>query len=92
MEQRTQAELTLTYLRILVAVLRRPVLWPVALRQWRRTLPDGWWRRRPFLPLPSPAYVRFRLLTQYGGDAGSPTQGRPTGDDVVHYLAWCRQQ
>src|SRR5690349_23735953 len=48
------------------AVARRPRLWPVAVRQWRRTTPPGWWRRRPFLPVPSGEYLRFRLLTQYG--------------------------
>jgi hypothetical protein len=78
--------------RILLAVGRRPVLWPVALRQWRRALPRRWWKQRPFLPVPSASYVRFRLITQYGGDGGAQTKRQLAGDDVVHYLAWCRQQ
>jgi hypothetical protein len=44
----------------------------------------GWWRHRPFLPLPGGDYLAFRLLTQYG-DEHHP----PTPSDVVDYLAWC---
>ena len=43
-----------------------------------------WWRRPPFLPLPDPDYLRFRLETQYGA------AGRPEPDDLVAYLEWCR--
>jgi hypothetical protein len=69
------------------AVARHPRLWPVALRQWRRMTPAGWWRRAPFLPVPSRDYLRFRLLTQYG-DADA----RASGADVVNYLRWCAGQ
>jgi hypothetical protein len=68
------------------AVARRPSLWPVALRQAGRMAPSGWWRRRPFLPLPDPAYLRFRLQTQYGGAGRSAEPA-----DVVAYLNWCRR-
>ena len=74
-------------LRIVLAVAGHPRLWPVALRQWRRTTPAGWWRRRPFLPVPSPEYLRFRLVTQYGD-----SEARASAADVVNYLAWCRTQ
>jgi len=74
-------------LRVVVAVARRPALWPVAFVQWRRLTPAGWWRRRPFLPVPSAEYVRFRLLTQYGD-----TRHAPASVDVLHYLVWCRRQ
>jgi hypothetical protein len=70
-----------------LAVLRHPTLWPVAVRQWRRTTPAGWWRRRPFLPVPTREYLGFRLLTQYGD-----SRARVDGADVVNYLAWCRSQ
>jgi hypothetical protein len=70
---------------IAVAVARHPSLWPVAVRQWRRTVPSGWWRHAPFLPVPSRPYLRFRLLTQYGD-----TDARASSADVVNYLAWCR--
>jgi hypothetical protein len=73
--------------RIAVAVAKHPRLWPVAVRQWRRTTPPGWWRRRPYLPVPSRDYLRFRLLTQYGD-----SDARATPADVVNYLAWCRGQ
>jgi hypothetical protein len=71
---------------IIRAVARHPALWPVAVRQWRRTVPAGWWRRRPFLPVPTKEYLRFRLLTQYGD-----TETSALAADVVNYLAWCRR-
>jgi hypothetical protein len=73
-------------LRVAGAVLRRPRLWSTAVRQIARLTPDGWWRRRPFLPVPDAAYLRFRSTTQYGG-TGRP----PTHEDVLDYLAWCRE-
>ena len=45
----------------------------------------GWWKRRPFLPVPSGDYLRFRLVTQYGDDSHGWDP-----DDVVRYLAWCK--
>jgi hypothetical protein len=67
------------------AVLRRPDLWLTAVRQVQLLAAPGWWRRRPWLPLPDPAYLRFRLVTQYG-DPDHP----PEPADVVAYLHWCR--
>lgn len=67
------------------AVAARPWLWPTAARQAVVLAPAGWWRRRPFLPLPDPAYLAFRLETMYGGHAP-----RPVGRDVIGYLRWCR--
>ncbi len=69
-----------------MAVLARPTLWPTAVRQLRRAAPDDWWRRRPFLPVPSAEYLQFRMLTQYG-----QTERAPDSNDVVDYLAWCRE-
>lgn len=63
---------------------RRPRLWATAAAQSRRLVAPRWWRRVPFLPLPSRDYVRFRLRTQYGGDEPEPA-------DVVTYLEWCRE-
>lgn len=73
-------------MRVVGAVARRPALWPTAVRQWRRTVAREWWRRRPFLPVPDAAYVRFRTVTQYG-DADHALDP----DDVLNYLAWCRE-
>jgi hypothetical protein len=71
--------------RVCWALTRRPHLWGTAIRQTRRTARPGWWRHRPFLPVPSGAYLRFRLQTQYG-DTDTP----PDPSDVVSYLEWCR--
>lgn len=70
---------------VVLAVARRPRLWGTALRQAGRLARYGWWRRPPFLPLPPPAYARFRLETQYGDP-----DHRPDPDDVLRYLAWCK--
>lgn len=72
-------------LRTVGAVVRRPDLWPTAVRQARRTAMPGWWRRAPFLPVPGGEYLRFRLQTQYG-DADA----RPDPKDTITYLEWCR--
>ena len=73
------------WVRAGVAVLGRPGLWPTAVGQAVRLARPGWWRRAPFLPLPDPDYVRFRLQTAYG------PHGSPAGDDLVAYLNWCRE-
>jgi non-ribosomal peptide synthetase component F len=67
---------------VILAVVIRPWLWRSALA----LAPPGWWRRRPFLPLPDPDYAAFRLQTMYG-DAGHA----PEPADVVTYLDWCRR-
>jgi len=72
-------------IRTALAIVRRPDLWPTALRQTRRTTAPGWWKRRPFQPGPSGDYLRFRLQTQYGDPEAVPD---PT--DTITYLEWCR--
>lgn len=72
--------------RVLAAIARRPGLWITALRQAHRLSPVGWWRQRPFLPLPSGEYMKFRMITQYGDAAH-----QPAAVDVINYLQWCRQ-
>ena len=66
------------------AVVRHPSLWGTAIVQLFRLAAPGWWRRRPFLPVPDADYLRFRLETQYGSDH------QPDPADVVSYLHWCR--
>ena len=70
----------------MLAVLPHPALWRTGLRQARRLAAPGWWRRAPFLPLPAPDYLRFRMETAYGG-AGDR---EPEPADLVTYLRWCR--
>ena len=74
------------WLRLVVAVASRPALWATALRQVRRLAPRGWYRRRPYLPLPPTEYIRFRLVTMFG----DPDR-HPRAEDVLNYLTWCRE-
>lgn len=67
------------------SVARRPKLWSTAAVEAGRMAPSGWWRRRPFLPLPDPRLVRFRAVTQYGDP-----EHALVGSDVVTWLEWCR--
>lgn len=73
--------------RAALALLRRPGLWLTGARQALRLAAPGWWKRGSRLPLPDADYMRFRLVTQYGGE------GRvATGADLVQYLEWCREE
>ncbi len=76
------------FVRALVAVARHPSLWATGARQALVLAGPGWWRRPPFLPLPAPDYLRFRLETAYGGLGDRPIEPR----DLVAYLRWCRLQ
>jgi len=69
------------------AVILRPSLWFTALVEFRRLLPDGWWRHRPFLPLPDAEMLGFRATTQYG-DPERP----PDSHDLVAWLRWCKAE
>ena len=73
-----------SWIRALLAVVRRPHLWLVAVRQALRVARPQWWRRSPFLPFPDAGYLRFRLVTAYGDTVA------PKPDDLVSYLEWCR--
>jgi len=65
---------------VVATLVRRPDLWPSALR----LVPPGWWRRWPPLPVPTADYALFRTETMYG------TDGRLGSDDLIAYLEWCR--
>ena len=73
--------------RVVLAVVARPGLWGTAVRQVFVLAVPGWWRHRPFLPVPDNDYLRFRLETQYGtaDHAIEPA-------DLVAYLEWCRRE
>jgi hypothetical protein len=68
---------------VVAAVAARPRLWPAALRQARALVVPGWWRRRPFLPVPDRAWLRFRMTTAYGDP-----DARIDVDDLLTWLAW----
>lgn len=46
----------------------------------------GWWRRAPFLPLPDPEYLEWRMHTAYGDECGLPPV-----EDVVRFARWRRR-
>lgn len=73
------------WLTVIGAVIVRPHLWVVSVRQVLRLAPAGWWRRRPWLPIPDRDYLRFRMVTAFGPDGGPPP-----AREVVSYLEWCR--
>ncbi len=43
----------------------------------------GWYRTPPFLPLPPPEYVRWRMYTAYGDE-----DAIPPARDVVRLARW----
>jgi len=45
-----------------------------------------WFRRPPFLPLPSRTYMQWRMYTAYGDEEAVP---RP--DDVIRFARWRRE-
>ena len=72
--------LTLT---LALRALRSPSLAADLLRVAWRFRARGWYRRPPFLPLPSRDYVRWRMYTVYGDyDAVPPVE------DVIRYARW----
>ncbi len=45
-----------------------------------------WWKTRPFLPLPDPVYLRWRMYTAYGDEAAVPP-----AEDVIRFARWRRE-
>ena len=68
---------------ILILALRRPWLIPQLLGLAWAMRRRGWYRRPPFLPLPDPGYLRWRMDTAYGDPEASPPV-----DEFVRYLKW----
>lgn len=66
---------------------RHPSDVPVVARAGWRLRANGWWRRRPFLPLPDPSYWRFRLVTATGSPDGSLDV-----HDVIAAARWSMRQ
>ncbi|MEZ5320547.1 MAG: hypothetical protein R2698_00370 [Microthrixaceae bacterium] len=75
------------------ALASRPDLWRTALRQGVALVPRRWWAGAPRLPIPDAAYLRFRVVTAYGGDGSLPSEAsRHLGRDAVAYLEWCKAE
>jgi hypothetical protein len=63
--------------------LRHPrLIAPLLAAAWRFRA-RGWYRRPPFLPLPPPEYVAWRLQTAYGSENAVPPAA-----DLLRYLDW----
>ncbi|HEX2217423.1 MAG TPA: hypothetical protein VHG35_01365 [Gemmatimonadales bacterium] len=45
-----------------------------------------WYRRAPFLPLPDPTYLRWRMYTAYADE-----HAVPPAEDVVRFARWRRE-
>lgn len=69
----------------------RPSLWITALVEAKRFVPDDWLRRKPYLPIPDPDMIRFRVSTQYG-DSESPLVVGLVVGDVLTWLRWCKSE
>ena len=52
---------------------------------WRFRRRD-WYRRAPFLPVPSREYVAWRMYTAFGDQRAVPTVR-----DVIRYARWARR-
>ena len=68
---------------VVEAILRRPRLWGTAVSATLAFAPRGWWRRRPFLPVPDAEMMRWRIATAYGSSDATVDPA-----DVVAYLEW----
>ena len=69
--------------RLAARTLREPTLAADLLRVAWRFRARGWYRRFPFLPLPSRTYVRWRMHTAYGD-----YDSIPPVDYVIKYARW----
>ena len=45
-----------------------------------------WWAGPPFLPLPDPVYLRWRMYTAYGDESAVPPV-----DDLIRFSRWRRE-
>ena len=70
------------------ALVARPDLWTTAASAALSLAGRGWWRRPPFLPLPDPAWLRFRLATAYGGDGVIGPDSPFAVGDLITWLEW----
>lgn len=73
----------LLYLRMLGLALRRPRTIPHLLGAAWAFRARGWYRRPPFLPVPSAAYMRWRMETAYGDPDAAPPE-----DHLIRFLDW----
>jgi len=63
--------------------LRHPRLMPHLARAAWAFRARGWYRRPPFLPLPTRSYLRWRMETAYGDP-----DARPDFRELERYVLW----
>jgi hypothetical protein len=68
---------------LMTRAVTRPALAIDLLRLAWRLRRRAWYRRPPFLPLPSADYVRWRMYTAYGSE-----RAVPPARDVERYARW----
>jgi hypothetical protein len=73
-------------LRLAARALLRPRLAVDLLRTAWAFRRRGWYRRAPFLPLPDPVYLRWRMYTAYADEHAVPPV-----EDVVRFARWRRE-
>lgn len=69
--------------RLVGLALRKPWLIPAVVGAGWAARRRGWFRRPPFLPLPSARYLGWRMETAYGEDGEEPTD-----QELARYLRW----
>jgi len=67
--------------------MRRPKLGIALLRVAWRFRAQDWYRRFPFLPMPDPTYVKWRMHTAYGD-----YDAIPPAADVERYAMWATNE
>jgi len=77
----------MTWARLSLALLGRALLSPSLARallvvSWRFR-DRAWYRRPPFLPVPSRDYTRWRMHTAYGDP-----ETVPTVEEAIRYVRW----
>ena len=70
------------YVGLAKVAIRRPWLIPAMLGAAWAFRANRWYRRPPFLPLPSKAFMRWRMETAYGQNGTVPS------GDLERYLRW----
>ncbi len=69
--------------RLALRATRRPRLAIDLIRIAWRFRSNSWYRQFPFLPLPDPTYLRWRMYTAYGD-----YDAVPSVTDVERYARW----
>ena len=77
----------MSWARLSLALLARSVVDPTLARalvvvSWRFR-DRAWYRRVPFLPVPSRSYTRWRMHTAYGDP-----ESVPTVEEAIRYVRW----